>query len=69
VAPSSARSVNPPGRVARAGEERIEHRDQLVSDELVDDAIVLEDRFGGGVVEAIHELVEICRGHAFGKCS
>jgi hypothetical protein len=45
-------------RMALAGQERDEHGDELVADELVDDAVVVEDGRGCGRVELVEESAE-----------
>src|SRR5687768_14830064 len=52
------------GRVPLSGHEREEHGDHLVTDELVDPAIVIEDHLRGDRVVAVEQRVELAGGHA-----
>ena len=59
--------LNRPRRVAFAGEEREEHRDDFIAHELVDTAVVVEDNVRGRRIEAIEQPMEVCGRHALGQ--
>jgi hypothetical protein len=67
LARERARCLDRAGSVTLTAQEREEHRDQLVADELVDEAVVVEDHRRGGVVEAVHELAEVGGRHPLGE--
>ena len=62
-----AGSLDGTRRMALAGQERDEHRDELVTHELVDHAVVVEDGRGRRRVEAIQEIAEARAAHPFGE--
>ena len=49
------------------GERRDEDRDDLVTDELVDDSILVHEHLGRHRVEAIEEVPELGRRHVLGE--
>ena len=52
-------------RVLRSADPTEEERDDLVADDLVDEAVVTDDRLRGQPVEVVEEGVELRRAHAF----
>jgi hypothetical protein len=40
-------------------------RDDLIADDLVDEAVMIKDRVGGQSIEVVEEGVELGRAHAF----
>jgi hypothetical protein len=51
--------------VVRPADAPEEERDDLVADDLVDEAVVSKYRVGGQSIEVIEEGVELGRAHAF----
>ena len=62
-----AGSLDRTRRMALAGQERDEHRDELVTHELVDHAVVVEDGRGCRRVEAVEEIAEARAAHPLGE--